>query len=70
MVLGFRRSFTVVLVASCSVGVLAQTVQKAGLTLPASAVANKAKAQKLFTDSYEAYRSVSGYCHPPVPIIS
>jgi len=56
--MGFRRVFTAALVASCSVNVLAQTVQKSGLTLPGSAAANKAKAQQLFTNSYAAYKFV------------
>jgi mannosyl-oligosaccharide alpha-1,2-mannosidase len=55
--MGFRRVFTAALIASCSVNVLAQTVQKSGLTLPGSAAANKAKAQQLFTDSYAAYKT-------------
>ena len=56
--MSFRRIFAVALAAFCSLDVWAATVQKPGLTLPADAAINKVKAQKIFTDSYSAYKFV------------
>jgi mannosyl-oligosaccharide alpha-1,2-mannosidase len=55
--MSFRRIFAVALAAFCSLDVWAATVQKPGLTLPADAAINKVKAQKIFTDSYSAYKT-------------
>lgn len=57
--MGFRRSFTVALAASCSLNVLGQTIQRPDLRLPPSAAANKAAVQKIFTQSYDAYKFVT-----------
>lgn len=57
----YPRSLTIALMASCSVNVLGQYIQKPGLQVPTNYSSNRDAAQWLFTTSYNAYKWVQLY---------
>lgn len=57
--MGARHFSAVALAASCSLGVLGQTVQLPGLKVPSRYAVNKTAVVTLFNTSYTAYKLVT-----------